>query len=577
MGKARKLKVSRPDVAHATAGYERRRMRMLKASASGDLSADLYGSRAIANLFLNRRLSAANASLRRVAEWFDHPHPYGRDHRGECDFAAIKLCLAYCLFRRRGVLEPGTLERIQRFFLTMRFESMYGSENHVLLFRTSRYLMSRVYGRKQFQPYGRTGRELEAEDRVWLDRYIRFRAQRGWGEFDSSCYILPEWECLAALYDFAPDKQIRALARNMLNLLLADMAVDSLNGMHGGAHGRIYEQHALDHATTHSYALQHLYFGNVDPETMEGRGGPVEALTSRFRPHPLVLAIALDRTETYENRERKHLHNTDDCLPRRPLAGSIRKYTWWTPQFLLGCVQYQDPYPATCKGRWYAHHEQHQWDMTVGTRTQARIFTHHPGESGPEHGYWTGDLRCGCGHFFQNRTALLALYDIPRDQPLQWIHAHVPKAAFDEVKCRAGFIFVREGEVYAALKMLGGHRWTRSGKWKDMEVRSYGGKNGAICEVGQASEFADFTAFQREILSNPIQFDRRRMRLRYASKRNGVLEMDTRGKRRFNGRDEDLNYATFENPFMKSRWRSGVIELRKGKWKLKLDFTSASN
>ena len=56
-----------------------------------------------------------------------------------------------------------------------------------------------------------------------------------------------------------------------------------------------------------------------------------------------------------------------------------------------------------------------------------------PGEAGPEHGYWTGDIRCCCGHFFQNETAVLELYDVPVGQPLHFVHAWIPRESFDEV------------------------------------------------------------------------------------------------------------------------------------------------
>ncbi len=585
MSKKKKLSVPDISVQASIEDFEARKKILLEMVAQKDITAkklvdptcDLYSNRAIANLLLGRFPEEANQRIRRTAEWFDHPHPNKRSHDGECDFAAMKLCRAYYLFSDTDLLEKKTHEAIRRFFLNFDFESLYGSENHALLFRTSRYLMAQAMPESTFKAYKKKGRELLKTDLAWLKHYIRFRARRGWGEFDSLCYFMPEWECLINLYDYSKDQELMKLAGMMLDLLLADMAVDSLNGMYGGAHGRIYARHALDHAKANTYPLQYLYFGNVDQESLMSpyrlvEGTLTDALVSSYKPAEIVLAIALDRTTPYENRERKHLHNPLDIKPRHPVKGSIRKYTYWTPDYVLGCVQRQDPYPQTCRGKWYAHHEQHQWELTIGTRTTSRIFTHHPGKRGNEHGYWTGDIHCGCGHFFQHKNALIALYDIPGDEPYKLIHAYLPRDSFEEMMEKDGWIFILEGGVYIGLKLINGYAWTVKGEWKGKEVISRGRRNGVVCEVGLASEFESFDDFQKNILGNTIKFSKKDMNLMYSSKRNGRLSMDTSGMRKLNGNNVDLGYPTYGCPYIKSEWDSGIIHLIHGKKRLTLDF-----
>ena len=571
-----KLQVPQLSVEQSAAEFEQRRLRLLQFTARPDgakpsvTDGDIYSNRAIALLALDRHVQEANERIRRTAEWFDHPHPRGRRHDGECDFAAMNLARAWHLFKGDERLEPATRERIRRFFLEHDFKSRHPSENHVLLFRTSRYLMAQEWPDERFKAYNATGATLLEQDGVWLKQFIRFRARQGWGEFDSSVYIGPVFECLLTLYDYAEDAELRQLAGQMLNLALADLAVDSLNGMVCGAQGRIYPPQALDHAAEGTYGLQYLYFGNVDPASRGERGTIVDAVVSSFRPMSIVLDIALNRTDAYLNRERKHLHNMADTLPSRPLPGSIRKATWYTPHYALGAVQFQDPYPPG-RGAWYAYHQQHQWDLSFVTRTRSRLFTHHPGRTG-EHNYWTGDLGCRCVSTFMHKTAVLALYDIPRNQRYQFIHAYVPRAAFDEVVEENGWIFVREGAACAALRMLGGHEWTTQGEWKDVEVVSPGAKNGAVCEAGLIADFGSFEAFRREIAENEVRFDPERMQLTYVSKRAGTITIDTKGLREVNGEPVDLDYPTYDCPYIQSEWDSGVVTLIKGELREVLDF-----
>jgi hypothetical protein len=530
---------------------------------------DIYGALPIAKLAVEEDVGKANERLRDVSHWFERPHPHGRDPKGECDFAALKLARAWHLFQG-SQLDHGTKECIREFFLTKDFMSVYPSENHLLIFRTSRYLMALAFPEERFAAYGKVGTELAEEDRLWLSRFIRFRAERGWGEFDSAVYFIPDWECLCDLFDFAADPELRESARMMMDLLLADMAVDSLNGLYCGAHGRIYPPQALDHTMAATISMQYLYFGLGEPRE-SWASCPVEALTSPYQALPLVIDIARNRPVPYENRERKHLHNCADPLPENPVEGSIRKYTWYTPQYVMGAVQYQDPYPAECAGAWYAHHQQHQWDFTIGSHPRARIFTHHPGTSG-EHNYWTGDIGCCCGHFLQNQSALVAIYDIPENQTHQFIHAYVPRDAFDEVTEAGGIIFVRRDGVFGALRLLPGYNWTKSGEWAGREIQSHGSLHGVAFEAGLEAEFSDFARFREEIESNPIELNEEARELTYSSKRAGTLRLNTSGLRECNGQLVDLGYATYDCPFLHSAWGSGVVELTNGTGRAVLNF-----
>ena len=571
---------SQPYPPQLTAGFDERRA-ILMALGVPPVT---YGADAIHSLASGGDVAAANIVLRRVAEWHDDPHPDG--------FAGIKLCRAWYLFGSTGGLEAETREEIRHFFLLHDFSCIYQSENHGLIFHSARYLMAVVFPEETFVAYGKTGAELREEDGAWLKRFLRYRAGHGWGEFDS-VYLAVDWECLTCLFDFSPDAELRRLAGMMLDLLLADFEVDALRGMYGGAHGRIYERHALDHAAMPAPFLHYLYFGGEPPPANQADNFWIDSLTSSYRPHPTVVGLALNRKLPYENRERKHLHNVADVLPQVPLAGSIRKYTYWTPDYVMGCVQYQDPYPDGCphyphhnglpvpfeqrQTAGYAHHQQHEWDLTFATRTDARLFTHHPGNYAA-HEYWTGDRLCGCGHFFQNRSALIALYDIPSDQSFQSIHAYVPASAFEEIVEEKGFLFVHAGGAYGALRLLAGYRWTREGKWKDREIIAEGPRHGVVCEAGREADFGSFAAFRDELAANTVRFDIERMELEYSSRQAGVLRIDTRGGRWIDGASADLDYPTYGSPWLRAPWGASRVEVNAGEDQqpLTLDFSEAS-
>ena len=570
------------------AGFEHRRRHLLELACRGTSNidhrgreihraVDFSGISAIAKLHLGRDIETANRRLCRVAEWFDrplHPEMESRGHDGPCTFVAMRLCRAWFLFKDSDLLAKRTRELIRRFFLEFDLHSRHNSENHHMLFHTSRYLMAREMPGEIFKGYDCRGEDLIGKDAEWLKTFIRYRSRRGWGEWDSACYFQVDWNCLLNLHDYAADKELQSLAAMMLDLMLADMAVDSINGMYCGAHGRIYDPHALNHSTENTRTHQYLYFGNLpDNAVTWPRPVQIDPLVSSYRPRRIVLDIALDRSRPYDNRERKHLHNVQDVLPVKPLDGSIRKITRYTPHYVLGAVQFQDPYPPGLKAGWYARHSQHEWDLSFGTRPGARLFTHHPNGAGAtSHSYWTGDSRCGCVSTFQHNTALLALYDIPADQPKQFIHAYVPHDSLDAVIEEEGWIFVREGKAVAALLMLGGHQFTTGGAWKDLEVISPGAQNGAVCEVGLLKDFGGFDAFKRAIAASNVHFDREKMTLIYKSNQSGEITINTRGRREVDGCAVNLDYPAYGSPYMQSDWDSGVITLTHRNQKETLDF-----
>ena len=50
------------------------------------------------------------------------------------------------------------------------------------------------------------------------------------------------------------------------------------------------------------------------------------------------------------------------------------------------------------------------------------------------------------------------------------------------------------------------------------------------------------------------------------------MGVDTEGGRFLDGRALDLDYRTWDSPYMQSDWDSGVIELKSGNRRMVLDF-----
>lgn len=221
---------------------------------------------------------------------------------------------------------------------------------------------------------------------------------------------------------------------------------------------------------------------------------------------------------------------------------------------------YQDDYPDDAS-RVYAFHQQHDWDLFLrGGSTRCRIFTHHPGDFG-EHNYWTGDLGCRCGRFFQHRSAVLALYDIPADQPMQFIHACFPKAEFREVAETEFALFAAGPAAYAALLLPNGWSRTEEGEWAGIEVTSPGRRECGGLRGGGGCRLCLVRCVPGRDPVKPPDVRPRRApsRLRVEALRAHRARCGRQPQRR--RRSGRFDWPLYDSPLIRSGWDSGVVEI----------------
>ncbi len=524
---------------------------------------DLYGDAAVCRLIRGED-RAAEEKLLFVANWFEHPHPNGRQHRGESDFAAIRMINA--LYRLYDRLPAEIRAALDRFYLEQNFRSVHPSENHVLMFRVSRLLAAQFYRGRTFAQYGKTPDELIREDLEYIDEYLMYRAGHAWGEFDSVGYNEEDMLTLNTLYTYAEDERIRKKAAMSMDMLLLDMVVDSHWGKYGGAHGRIYEYAALAQYTR-IYSLYSFYFGAPEgaPEAL-----PLYTIytLSDYCPRKIVGEVARNRTFPYENRERKPLHCCEAWFGeiRRDIlqtveGRSIDKYLYLSDDYLLGSVVHQDPYPDPTVCAWYAHHQQHEWELTLPGDARAKIFSHHPGKPGEfrQHNRWTGDLGCCCGTHFCTKDTAVSLYCIEKEDEAGYINAHIPLFLFEEKRLGAKQICLKYGKIYILIWFSNGYRFLTEGETAGFEAVSDGRRHAFVLHVEPASRYASLDAFAAAMERERIDFDAEAMRCECF----GVCV--DREKNSVGGVENVYPYPfLFDSPYLKSEYGSGILRVTDG-------------
>ncbi len=555
---------------------------------------DIYGTTGINAVFLpdgectSSDLTQANLIITKASHFMTTEIPTsvinGNGIRGECDFTANRICRTFYAPAERITGE--TLREVRRFFLEDDFKSKYLSENHMLMFYVSRYLAAAKMEDETFRQYKQTGAELRKSDHDALVRFLRYRAERGWGEFDSMGYGVEDFLSLINLYDCAPDEDLRKLAAMSMDSLLLSMILDSTeNGIYGGAHGRNYDV-VVSNMSSGMKFLFDYYFGGSDPYSKTA-GAVFHAAsfiyTSDYRPDPILYAIVADKKYPFTNRERTHNHA---MLWEPEDLGFISKSTYNTALYSIGAVDRQDSYPATSSVKGYEEHQQTNWSMTFAQNSKATLTTHHPGNTGT-HRYWCGDTNCCCNHLFHEGKVVMGIYFIIGTDPqFNFIHAYVPRGQYSEVRDQTEMnrVFVRLNDAYACLRFS--EPYVRSENDENELMIHDGTKNSdlriaMVCEAGDKEEYGSFDNFIAAMEKKEMIFDKESLMLAYgdlsyALEQTGKAEIIEHSY--IGGKEQEYPYKyTYDSPYMQSEYFSGVMKVFYGNHVRTMDFETVSD
>ncbi|MBC8179488.1 hypothetical protein H8E88_00030, partial [candidate division KSB1 bacterium] len=178
------------------------------------------------------------------------------------------------------------------------------TENHWLMYYTALYLITQMYPAEAGSSWytGKSSKENHKEAEEYLITWIDLTTTIGQGEFDSpdyfGVYIVP----MAQLYAYAKDPKMKQRAAMMLDYLVADFAVENLDGLFLGGHSRAYPAPVLNQWKTSAAGISWLLFGNTP---FRPRGEALILAISGYEPPEILYHIATDRTKPYIHKELK--------------------------------------------------------------------------------------------------------------------------------------------------------------------------------------------------------------------------------------------------------------------------------
>lgn len=219
------------------------------------------------------------------------------DQRNDCaDFRVTTLLRL--LLAREQALTPSARAALVRTLLNFRYgmdqpgadPMVLWSENHQVLFAAAEFLAGRRFADRTFSD-GRHGLAHEAAARARLLFWLEQRWRYGFSEWNSHYYV-EDIAALANLVDFSTDVEIRSKATIVLDLLVYDLASQSLDGEFIATSGRLYENNRKSGDAGMRRVLQHAF--GADQALAPASGIEINFLLSSYRVPPVLRAIAED-------------------------------------------------------------------------------------------------------------------------------------------------------------------------------------------------------------------------------------------------------------------------------------------
>lgn len=441
------------------------------------------------------------------------------------------------------------------------------SENHHVTSGVSNFLVAQFlkdmpdYAGQMYDDGSTLPQQYEARRDYW-SRWLDQHARRGLFQEDGSSYEHYTLEALFNLRDFTDDPILRQKADLFLDLVFANFAEETLGTVRGGPKSRTKKEDFDSDCYNLLFGLGEFH-----------QRGDYLLPTSNYYPPPAIASLARDSSNrgSYAWRKRcpglEVLPDAADPPRQRTIDrdNSIVRNGFATRHFHMG----SHGIDTTANVNWQDRSQRWQ-GLVFANHPLARISMDGKSDSNVKSGYISNPFNT-----IQDRNLMVTVKWGPvidkKVDPNPWIYF---SASLDLVEERGGWVFVKSGEAYAAVKVVDGYTWLASWQHSDRLqpksfVRLRKAESPVITIANDAADYGNnFGAFKQAVLAQPMRWS------------GGALTFATirhDGPRKagaIDGRPVNLQPVRLnDSPFLRSDWASGVFYFRKGDETLKLDFS----
>ena len=279
-----------------------------------------------------------------------------------------------------------------------------------------------------------------------MEEYVYF----GEREHNSPTYYVHHYGPLRSLGDLATDEQMRLRANLTAEWMLASAAPQWLAGHWAAPTRRVYVPFRAQSQYRASTALLWLFFGGLTPTRPASEYSfTVQSAVSDYRPPQILVDIATRRDATYVHRE---THHSPGPLAEFYSTPEMTYYstTYMTPDYAVYSMVEDVP-------QWPRWNDQVQrWGVCWRReRGESVLFFLHPTN--------TKVRNLGASRYeqvLQHRDTLLAVLDVPADDPHPELRGYIPPKPKDVIdESDRGRLYLDYGTVRIGLMVTQRFPW----------------------------------------------------------------------------------------------------------------------
>jgi hypothetical protein len=448
------------------------------------------------------------------------------------------------LYLRYGDQMPEELKEKAQHFITS-FDDYTGgtTENHGIMFATAGYLATQEW------PDWERADAVREQTQAHLYDFINEITQHGIVEHDSPIYHVFFINSLLALHDHATDPEMQQRATVGLELLLASMAPEWLDGYWATSTLRsVNFTHDPRRRGSLTGPVGWLYWGGDEP--IHEDGCAIMSAVSNYRIPEVLQFIGQDRRRPYV-----HLETQGQSFNRED---KYRKYTYMDKNYAM-----YSQFDGNGELAWRDQMNRMGVVWTADAPGSTLVIKHPVDDRG------RGDTVDG--QVLQYERAMIGVYR-------NTMTGYLPDsdAIVAEMEDQ-GWLFIHGGSALIGVYIVDGYRWEDPVEVMGSPFRRFHSdrdRNGFIIQTAPVESFAadtpeaELIAFA-EVVTNTTEIDaaavnQDRPRLRFISISGDTLEMEFSGDRTINGEAVDyLSWPLFQNPWMRSE-AGEFVQLRYG-------------
>ncbi|MHA1272099.1 MAG: hypothetical protein ACTSQS_01555 [Promethearchaeota archaeon] len=230
-------------------------------------------------------------------------------------------------------------------------QAIFFTENHQILYHAAELLVGQLFPNDTFTNSGMTGKEHVNHAIPLIERWLDWRAQLGFTEWNSNTYLAEDIAALVNIVDFCTNEELVYKAAMILDLIAFGFACNFYKGRYATAMGRCYDSSRVFNSRDSIGEAAWIMLGIGEHSLYEASNMAAVALATsdNYAPPPILEDIAKNASKFFEHYERHSIYLKEGPKYGIGYEGDDLMY-WWSmaamlaPQTIEGTIDLIDKY-----------------------------------------------------------------------------------------------------------------------------------------------------------------------------------------------------------------------------------------